>query len=373
MGYITLADQNAIIVTAQAPTEEETTDLENEITDEIGEVADDNGTPIEVIKPDRAATPEMKAEAEALGISLGKLKMIKEVMKVDATMTPEIGATMAVKALNRILIDARKEMKDFVSEEEKDEYLDIKAQLQEALMYATVQFTNDALQAADDTVFATLLEGKTVTVQAIKDLYKAYFDEMTAEKSATVNTDDILAQVNNFLATDAEVVALAAQKAELLTAVQTLKEQFRGKKDDTSDAVREDLKAKMDELKTVNASIREKVAAFVATLVEQYPDVEIEVNDHDGEFAVEVKYCHLDQYKEIRAKYEGLFNEQGIALADVEALFASAIQANLDQVRAGFTTDLETVKTEASANVEAKKTQLRDEKQLYKDTHKKGN
>ncbi len=363
LGYIDGLDENAIVVTAEANDLVKTEELENKITERINKFSERKQIRMQVIKANQEANEEMKALAESLNISVGKLKLINVAMEFDDTLTIEAAASMSVRDLNRVVIDARNDMKELVSSLQRQNYLNLKNQLNESLFVNKVQFIYDAMLLADDEIFTNILVGSSTTVEEIKTLYKAYLDELLVVKNSTPE-EAVQEGVNAEIDHDLEIIDLRGDKEELEQAIETLHEQFRQRNQtNLSEEVKNQLRTKLEETNNLESQIRTKIQEHVQEFARVHEYYKFNIEDIDGQLRVNVQMIRKAQYHETREKYEGLFLEIGIDLEALEELFIDDINEDLNEIRNQFNNQFAEIKSQSNAL----KTQYREQKQMYKD------
>lgn len=363
LGYIDELDENAIVVTAEAKDLAETEELENKITERINRFSEQKQIRMQVIKANQKASAEMKTLAESLNISVGKLKLINLAMEFDDTLTIEAAATMAVKDLNRIVIDVRNEMKELVSSFQRQNYLNLKNQLNECLIVNQVQFIYDAMLLADDEKFSSILEENTATVEEIKVLYKNYLDELLAVEVSTAE-EVIEEEVNGEIEADLEVIELFTSKEVLTQIIETLQEQFRTRSQSgLNEEVKNQLRTKLEEINSIDAQIRAKTEEHIEEFARVNQEFNIVIENVDGQLEVKVQLNRKAQYLEIKEKYEELFLEIGIELEELDVLFIADIQDYLGEIRNQFNNQFAEIKSQSSTI----KNQYREQKQMYRD------
>ena len=87
-----------------------------------------------MLKASFSATEDIKAKAEEYNISVGKVKLITCVLAIDSSLTFEEAAKMSVRDLLRIIQEDRNEIKEFFSEEIRQEYLRLKDHIKNEYM-----------------------------------------------------------------------------------------------------------------------------------------------------------------------------------------------------------------------------------------------
>jgi hypothetical protein len=451
LGYITETDDNAVVVTAEAEDENETVELETKLEAKIKKHAEEKAMRMEVIKARDDANAEFKTLAQTLNVSVGKLKLIRKAQEFDETLTDEAGAGMPVKELNRIIHGARDEVKELVSQEWRDDYFTQRDENKALYFLSNAELLHNALMAATDDAFASVLTDG-VTVDQIKTLYQAYWDELNAytalEDPATTDPVTPDAPVDNAEETDpaatdpvkpdapvenpegtepetpvdpatddslnseeptytdptetdhhdhddaedmdpadtetveedetdeetpivdAEIQALLDQKKALEQVIKDLMGSFHLSDGSANyEEIRTQLQAKFAEMKQLQELIEDKMEALEENADDDV-DVIIDDEDDDDDTEVIVKTDALEYYHQVREKYEDEFEKIGVELEDLEDLFKTDIQAELDVLNQNLHDNLQSLIDGYKVQVETREEEQRQSKEDLKEIWK---
>ena len=363
MGYIDFTSENAIIITAEAG--EETENLEKTLSEKVTDFVNERQIKLDVLKANFEATPDMKQLASDLGISIGKLKLITVAMANDVELTVENAAQMSVRDLNRIIINARREVRNFYNVEFRDSFHELQQELQFNFLKEKTTLLNTAIQNAEVTAFADI-ELTEEQVIEVKTLYQAYLDEMkTIDLNAeTVNPESTLdSQVMFEKAIEALQQTRTTLRERLTLELENAKTNT-GNNNNLNEENRQSITEKINgirnQMKEIDNRIENTIRNFEANCVQ----------NNYGKFQFRSRfYGHrwgnesYNQVKDLNEKYEDLFAELNVELDDLEEIFAPAIKADLDILRAEHKEALETQKLEYVEQSLILKEQLIDEKQ----------
>ncbi len=317
LGYLELTADNAIVVTAESEDDEKTTELETKVNEVINKFAARKKLKMQIVNARLGANSEMKAQAKELNISVGKLKLINVAMELDDTLTLEAAAAMPVKDLNRIVIDARKEMNDFLSEEAKRNYLGLKAQLNSELRIKRVELLYQTMLEADESEFVSILENSTATVEEVKALYKSYYEEVSALMSSNAGTFE--EELNN----NESIIELLNTRQSLLETKKNLENGITTTQNKRE--IRDLLKANREELLENEDQIKNIIQDYIRNIISELVKYRYNFVEADGKLRLELHLDRIREVNEIKEKYEALFLEKGIDLEALEELFSDSI------------------------------------------------
>ena len=371
MGYIDIAaDENAIIITTETENEDDKLKLEKKIQERIQKVAKAKAFKMQVIKGNTQVTDEFKARAEELGVSIGKLRIVDLALQFDETLTIDVAATMSVKDLNRIIIDAREEMKDLYGEEFHKGYLGLKEAFKKEYRVNLVQAIYDAISEAEDEVFAAILENTDATAEDIRNLYFAYLEELLTINDE--NHEQVMNNIQNEIANNLTLNGLITLRNTLTTQLGNLRESFsqHGKKQNEVEQILNQLREGQKQLDGLNQQIKAEIQNCVKTIMEANHEYRIEFNFENG-FEFEVKFNFNEKFEEIRMKYVLLFEEIGINISELESLFMDAVAGELNNMRQQLQQQLEQFKNEHRSEIEARMEKLQEERQMKQEMWKK--
>src|SRR5690554_4260809 len=172
LGYIIEYEDNEILITTQIDNEELKENLDNNLDEVINQFKEKNQIRMQVHHENQKATKEMKNQAESLGISVGKLKLINKVLEVDYELTLEDTANMSVKDLNRILINNRKELNEIGKRFNKYQYMNLNSTMHEQINFKRVELIYELMIEKEDSFFSEIIANSDASVEEIKNLYK---------------------------------------------------------------------------------------------------------------------------------------------------------------------------------------------------------
>lgn len=364
LGYIGFDEENAIVVTAAANTEEDTTDLEEKIAEKVQAFVQERQMNLEVIKASIGASDEIKTQAEELGITIGKMKLITAAMAIDTELTLEAAAEMSVRDLNGIIRSYRNEVKEFVKEELIEQFRNVKMDSQYTFKVTRVELIYNEMVLATDDVFADLIGESTTTVQAIKDLYLAYWNALLAAKEETE------AEPTNPLV-ETELNELNEERAALQGQIEELIHQLRQMNRGT---------ANFDQLQTQLEGLREQAEA----VHEQWEQVRESVQEqahysyHKGfkfngenkKWEYSYEFNHMRAFGQITEEYEALFAEIGIDLEALENLFEDAIATELEGLHQQMQTELQNLGETLREQGEVIRAYMAEEKEVLREVQR---
>lgn len=360
-GYIIDTEENAILITTETDNEALKADLDENLDAVVNKFTEKHQLKMQVHHENQGETKELKAQAETLGISVGKLKLINKAMEVDYELTLEAAKVMAVKDLNRILINARKDMVDIYSEASKQLYKSLKNRMNDEVRIKRVELINELLKTADTIKLASILENSTATIEDIKLLYANYYEELFAVK----NTYDEEAIIAEILETG-DVTQLTNQLMEMNRIRETILKQFKG----SGEAITA-WEENLDLIEEVNESLRSLIQAQIKNKIQAQVAFQFRFNEENGEINIRLNIQYKTKINEIKAKYEALFLEKGIELEALEELFNEEIQADVKQFREQFQNQITEMKNEAKKIKEELKEKIKTEKEIRKEINKK--
>lgn len=305
------------------------------------------------------ANEELRAQAKALNISVGKLKLINTVLQFTEDLTLEEASKMPVKDLNQIIIDARKEMKDFISPIAQKEFLNLKKRMHQELSFKKVELISQILINADDSLFTEILAGTSTTVEEIKTLYTNYYEELKTAKS-NFDYNSIITEIMNC----EEINALIAQYKALFQTELSIREQL------VNDRFNKELKTQLRDILIDMHSIKQQLRDEVQGILQSYGiDIRLEWGFLNGEFTIQIKYEGRNGLNDIKAKYEALFLDKGIDLEALEEIFTEQIVQKIQELREEYQEQLEVLKENAQNMKQEIKEQFKSHKEALKESH----
>ena len=119
--------------------------------------------------------------------------------------------------------------------------------------------------------------------------------------------------------------------------------------------------------------------ARMHTLRTQYQDIERSINklfkehQNNGNHFGSLKQSNLlEEFKTIRHQYQGLFDDLGVKLADVEKLVIDAISDDLNNLINTHKDQIQALKEEVQDQIEALRKQIQEEHDLLREVGPKG-
>lgn len=354
MGYIGYDTENAIIVTAQNDSDSD--ELENEISDHLKRFFRRNGYRMAIYLARHQATSEEKAKAEELGITVGKLRLIEMVMKFDETLTYETAKDMPVRELNQILKSARKEMRDLISDELRSEYEQLRESLRTAFYAERAELLLNVMKESDETVFASVLEGSSATVQNVIDLYTQYVNELKALKETSESESSEENPV--------DLEGLRNQIEDLEDEIVELFEQFRVL-DETAEnytTLKEELQGKIAELRTLKENYRKQMMEKMFDSHHRF--MGFDFGFRKGSFYFAYTNPNAEEIRAVYEKYEELFAEINVSLAKLEETFVAAIRDEEAAKLSDIQDQLASFRTEAEDRIASCRDQYRQQREM---------
>lgn len=369
-GFIGLDEENAILITSTTDTPEENDELEKTIEEKVKEFVNDRKIKLDLITANLAATEDIKATAEELGISVGKVKLITYAMGFDDTLTLEAAAQMSVRDLNKIIINGRKEVKDFYSEEIKDAYLDQKDEVKFDFKVKVIELLNGKVQEAPDEVFTNLLAKSVATVSDVKAFYQAYYDELYNFEIPTEN--------------DTENTELLEQIENLYMQMQTIKEELRTLYKDIRNPrlTKEELEALLEQVKEkvlAERELNEQINELTKNLKGKWNGFENPEKGHkNGKLIVNFtknfnfeKRVNINTYfHEITKKYQQMFADINVDIHELEALFKDELSPIFETLEQEKETVIEGITNDLQAQAQIIREQVIEENKVLKDIWK---
>lgn len=339
-GYIDFNLENAILITTSAETEEETEELEVNLSKKVQDFIDARKIKMDILKASLEASGDIKELAAEYEISIGKVKMITHAMAVDSDLSFEVAAMMHVRDLNKIIKEGRQEVREFYSEEIRSLYQKSKEELKLEFKLAVKGLINDAIQEADAEVFIELTIDSEVSVEEVKALYQKYLEALlTAEVPVQEENDD-----------DEE------EDQDNMHLYQELKKEYA---------------RLLKDLRGIRFSEEENIEE----LLEQIKEVALEIK----ELEFEIRFSnrgkgHMgnmikpkdDLYDDLEDEYEDLFEELGIELEDLEEYFEDLLEEEIEKLILEFRDELSKVHEVFMQDSIALKLQIKEEREILR-------
>lgn len=341
MGYLDFDSEKAIIITAEAG--EVTDEFTKTLAEKVEAFVAKRKMNIEVLKANFDASEDMEALAQQLNISIGKLKLITVAMANNPELTVEAGAEMSISEINQIIINARKEVRDFYKLEFHDQYQHLKEELHLRYLQDRAQLLNAIIQNMEGEAFSDLnLSAEAIT--EIKAIYQAYVDDLLAidlnifiEEASEV-TDDEIDEYNQ---------QCAAIREKILTELNNIKDNHHFSKAD-----------------------RKMVQARIRQFRDELNSLEKQINTHRKNNRM-IKHHRMinkpfSPIKELQREYQQLLKAFDININDIEAIFSNQIAAELEIIRSEYQETLANHRQEIKNQAEIIKQQLIEEKLTLK-------
>jgi len=336
LGYLEEDLDNAILVTVGADTETESAIVEEEITSEVEKFISDKKMKLEVLKESFEATDELRAEAEALGVTVGKLKLAKYASEFSSIPLEET-VKMSVRELNEIVKESRQEVKAFYKNELKDEYFAIKDELKVRYYQRVTTLIYEKLEnlSLEELNILFAIENS----EQLKTLYKAYLDEVTALLENGISEE----KIDEEEPTEEDLQAI---KEELEQNLRKLLEDFKNGKDK---------RQILDELKEIRKNLQE---------IENKIHKKVHQNAHD-------KFELFFAYKEIRRKYVREFAKLDVDFEEFENHFINSLQDEINQIVTELQNELQEVVEDFTQQGQMVRDFLQEQKNVIKSIRQK--
>jgi hypothetical protein len=398
LGYIGLEEENAILFSVETDDQRTAQELIDFLKSKVERFKGKHQLRINCLIEQLSKDPALIEEAETLDISVNKLALIKTAMEYDTTLTVEAGKDMSVKALLKIIIDARKAADGIEDEEDLKTFFENHKRIGAELLAKHIELVNAALQQATDEAFAEVLAGTSATAQNVKDLYQEYLNKVLEvianyENGTTTPTagttdpeenpsvdEEVLKGIIDDLRTQLE--DLGAQREKLFADFLAL------------DVTAPDYEEKKAQFKTDLETLRantEKVMTDLAKAIQDYSGFMFEHRDdhmfgrHFGfgmnyGFGMNWGYgfgrwygeMHdenndlLDAIRDVTEEYEAKFEQLGLTLHDVEGLFNDMVRDQFEAYKASIEETFAQFKDTLRARTEEVRDSFRDQKESLK-------
>jgi len=363
-GYLDFELENAILITTGAETIEDTERLEQNVSSKVTEFIEERQMHVEVLKASLEATEGIKEVAAEYNISVGKVKIITRALAMDKELTFAVAAEMHVSELNRIIREGNKELKDFYSEDVKSEYKKAKEMLEIEFDLQVLGLFNDAIQAADEAVFAEILEDSDLTTGELKALYLEYYNAIL-EVEIPEDFEDVEDEQND--TNKEEYFALKARLKDIDRNIKELTKKITSRRLDNItneeiNEVLEELKALLLEKKEINLELNNGNWHFD----------KFRWNNRQNKNHWKNKIEDLeDYYEEVREYYEDLFDDLDIDLDDIEELFEDELKVEIENLEQEMKSQLLKLHTQFKVDSKAIKEQIREENKILREIWKR--
>ncbi|NLG81573.1 MAG: hypothetical protein GX490_03485 [Bacilli bacterium] len=321
-GYLDIESENAIVVTYLTDEEEKTSRLENKLMNLIKRQARRKKLQLAVYAASKSEVDEETKElASEFNVSVGKMRLILISQELNPDLTLEEASGMSIKELTRIIIEARKELWELVKKEERDAYLLLKKVLHDNLFFKKVELLNQAIQKTTDEEFGEILMETEMSVQEVKDIYNAYYEELV-DLNDSVNKEEIEDIINS----DEEVQKLIQEKKELEREILELLKTTITTREKIN---REELKRLRNELSKVLTNLNSRIRVILNV---ELPELEIKYTFRVIDDNVELGFDLSNEYRKIRAKYVEIYAEKRVSMEKLEEHFITKIKPTLNDL-----------------------------------------
>ncbi|MDX9806925.1 MAG: hypothetical protein RBS87_00005, partial [Acholeplasma sp.] len=271
-------------------------------------------------------TQEDIDQAEALGISVGKYRIIKAAMALDVDLTYEVAVNMSVRELLNIINENREALNDFATDHVRLAYLQLRANAKAAFHFLRVSYIEtqaNLMLITNPSGFDALLVDSDLDAQALVALYGEYVDAIEAIEipSADAYKASIQAKIDADATIQAKNELLIGYKAEL----KALYEEFNGNRQERAN-LRTQAQTIFMNFMSTKTELDQMVKAYVDA--ENIPH-EYLFFYQNGELEILFLENFMDDYRAIRETYRQLFLEHQVDLAAFEDLFLGELNLQL--------------------------------------------
>lgn len=317
-GYIKAGVENAVVVTTETDDGAQMNRIQAHIRSRIQAHLEQKNIPVDVVDGNAGITQADMDQAAALGISVGKYRIIKAAMALDVDLTYEEAIEMSVRELLTIINENREALKDFAQDHVRLAYLQLKSNAKAAFHFLRVSYIEtqaNLMLLANPSGFDALLVDSDLDAVALVALYSDYVNAIEAIEipSPEAYETALQAKLDADLAIQAKNELLLGYKAEM----KTLYEEFSGNRQG-----RTDLRAQAQTIFMNYMATK----AELDVLVEAYVEAENIPHEYlffyqNGQIEIILLENFMDDYRSIRETYRLLFLEHQVDLAAFEALF----------------------------------------------------
>lgn len=325
-GYLKAGAENAIVVTTETDDTDHMNRIQAQIRSRLQAHLEQKNVPVDIVDGNAGITQADIDQAAALGISVGKYRIIKAAMALDEELTYEVAIEMSVKELLTIIQDNREALKDFASDHVRIAYLQLRANAKAAFHFLRVSYIEtqaNLMLIANPSGFDALLVDSDLDAQGVVALYGAYVDAIEAIEipSSDAYETSIQAKLDADAAIQAKNELLIGYKAEM----KALYEEFNGNRQERANLKTQAQTVFMNFMST---------KAELDLLVKAYVDAENMPHEYlffyqNGQLEIIFLENFMDDYRAIRETYRQLFLEHQVDLAAFEALFMGNVNLQL--------------------------------------------
>jgi len=356
LGYLEFDLENAVLITTSLDQVEEAEQLELKISEKVKEYIEARKMHIEVLRASLDATPGIKEIAEEYNISIGKVKLITRALAMDPNLSIEIAAKMSVRDLNKIIREGNKEIKEFYSEEIRDEYKKAKQLLEIEFELQVLGLFNNYIQNSSNEVFIDILKDSNLSLEEFKAIYLEYYNAMLAvELSEVEEPEETVNEIDK-----AENYELKEKIEKIQTKVNELSEKIKGKnKKDLPKSeiklIREELKDLLKELRELNFELNRKVRLEKVEWLKENLEKRRKEN------------VLKDLYKEVEKYYEELFEEHNIDLDELNEMLKEILETEIANFKQTYLEKLNDIREQFIIDSKALKDQLLEERNILRE------
>jgi hypothetical protein len=351
-GYLKTGTENALVVTTETDDADQMNRIQAHIRSRIQAHLEQKNIPVDVLDGNAGITQADMDQAAALGISVGKYRIIKAAMALDVELTYEEAIEMSVRELLTIINENREALKDFAQDHVRLAYLQLRANAKAAFHFLRVSYIEtqaNLMLLTNPTGFDALLIDSDLDATALVTLYGAYVDAIEAIEIPTSDAFEasIQAKLDSDSAIQAKNELLVGYKAEM----KALYEEFNGTRQG-----RTELKGQAE---TIFMNFM-NTKAELNLLVEAYVEAENIPHEYlffyqNGKLEIILLENFMDDYRAIRETYRQLFLEHQVDLASFEALFLGELNLQLQATLLQYNQVLNQFKLQmAQINVQAR-------------------
>ncbi len=325
-GYLKAGMENAVVVTTETDDANRMSRIQANIRSRIQAHLESKNMTVNVVDGNADITQEDIDQAEALGISVGKYRIIKAAMALDVDLTYEVAVNMSVRELLNIINENREALNDFATDHVRLAYLQLRANAKAAFHFLRVSYIEtqaNLMLITNPSGFDALLVDSDLDAQALVALYGAYVDAIEAIEipSADAYETSIQAKIDADATIQAKNELLIGYKAEL----KALYEEFNGNRQERAN-LRTQAQTIFMNFMSTKAELDQMVKAYVDA--ENIPH-EYLFFYQNGELEILLLENFMDDYRTIRETYRQLFLEHQVDLAAFEDLFLGELNLQL--------------------------------------------
>ena len=361
-GYLNFDVENAILISTVTSANDESEALERKVSQKVQDFINQRKIRVQVLKASFSATEDIKAKAEEYNISVGKVKLITCVLAIDSSLTFEEAAKMSVRDLLRIIQEDRNEIKEFFSEEIRQEYLRLKDHIKNEYMLKIKEFINTQIQAASDEVFEEILAQSSGTVQDIKDLYQEYYNALLEAIVPDVTEED--GEENTEIKTQLEELKKLLE--ELNKELKELTEEIRKRRPfDITAQELEDIFERIKEITLQRQELTKQINELKALLEKNLKDRLGE--GFPGNWQDRLDRIINEVYREIHDDYRKRFEKINVKMEELEELIMELFRERIKEFMDDLKREIQNVRDQLKTDSLAVREQIRQENEILKE------